>query len=287
MVVSKADSGGPGGIFVVVLVTRARMDLRTDLAHGARIYDYILGGKDNYAADRAAGVVLLQVWPALRIHMQANRSFMHRVARHMAAVKDIRQFLDIGTGIPTPPNFHDVVQEIAPESRVVYVDNDPIVLVHARALMDSTPQGRTVYIQADMREPEKIFSAPELINTFDLSQPIGLTLIAMVHFIEDDEEAYRVVRRIVDILPSGSYFAAAIATDDFTPEVLAEVQKIYHAHGESLRFRSLAQAERFFDGLELEDPGVVQIHKWHPDPADAGRINDADIAMYGAIARKP
>jgi hypothetical protein len=114
-----------------------------------------------------------------------------------------------------------------------------------------------------------------------------VTLIAMVHFIEDDEEAYRVVRRVVDMLPSGSYFAASIATDDFAPDVLAEVQEIYHAHGEALRFRTLAQAERFFEGLELEEPGVVQVHKWHPGPADAGRIDDADIAMYGAVARKP
>lgn len=262
-------------------------DLSTERAHGARIYDYILGGKDNYAADRAAGDATLQVWPALRIHMQANRSFMHRVARYLAADKGIRQFLDIGTGIPTSPNFHEVVQAVAPECRVVYVDNDPIVLVHAQALMRSTPEGRTTYIEADMREPEKIISAPQLVNTLDLSRPVGLTLIAMVHFIEDDDEAYRVVKRIVDVLPSGSYFAAAIATDDFAPEVLAQVQEVYHSHGETLRFRSHAQAERFFEGLELEEPGVVQIHKWRPDAADVGNIDDADIAMYGAIARKP
>jgi hypothetical protein len=261
--------------------------LGMDRAHGARIYDYILGGKDNYALDRAAGDATLKVWPALRIHMQANRSFMHRVARYLAADKGIRQFLDIGTGIPTSPNFHEVVQAVAPESRVVYVDNDPIVLVHARALMDSTPEGKTTYIQADMREPEKIVSAPELLDTLDLSRPIGLTLIAMVHFLDDDEEAYRVVKRIVDVLPSGSYFAAAIATDDFDPEALAEVQEVYHSHGETLRLRTRDQAVKFFEGLELEEPGVVQIHKWHPDPTDIGRLNDADIAMYGAIARKP
>jgi hypothetical protein len=267
--------------------TSGSPDLGTDRAHGARIYDYILGGKDNYAVDRAAGEATLKVWPALRIHMQANRSFMHRVARYLAADKGIRQFLDIGTGIPTSPNFHEVAQGVAPESRVVYVDNDPIVLVHARALMQSTPEGRTAYIQADMREPEKIITAPELLGTLDLSRPVGLTLIAMVHFIEDDDEAYRVVRRIVDVLPSGSYFAAAIATDDFAPDVLAKVVDVYHSHGETLRFRSHAQAERFFEGLELEEPGVVQIHKWRPDPAHTGHIDDADIAMYGAVARVP
>jgi hypothetical protein len=263
------------------------VDLGTDRAHGARIYDYILGGKDNYETDRAAGKATLEVWPALRIHMQANRSFMHRVARHLAEEKGIRQFLDIGTGIPTSPNFHEVVQAIAPDSRVVYVDNDPIVLVHARALMEGASEGRTAYIEADMREPEKILAAPALLDTLDLSRPLGLTLIAMVHFIKDDGEAYRVVRRMVDMLPSGSYFAAAIATDDFDPEVLARVQETYHAHGETLRWRTLAQAEKFFEGLELEEPGVVQIHKWHPDPLDVGRIRDKDIAMYGGIARKP
>jgi hypothetical protein len=279
----RADDGTPDG----ELPARASADLRTNVAHGARIYDYILGGKDNYAADRAAGEATLQAWPALRTHMRANRSFMHRVARYLAAEKGIRQFLDIGTGIPTSPNFHEVVQQVAPESRVVYVDNDPIVLVHARALMNSTPEGKTAYIQADMREPEKIISAPELRDTLDVNRPIGLTLIAMVHFIEDDDEAYRVVRHIVDILPSGSYFAAAIATDDFAPEVLGKVRDIYHEHGETLRWRTLAQAERFFDGLELEEPGVVQIHKWRPDPGDLPRIKDVDIAMYGGIARKP
>ncbi|GLY92441.1 SAM-dependent methyltransferase [Actinoallomurus iriomotensis] len=283
---SKADGDVPDDTIADELTTRPSAALRTDVAHGARIYDYILGGKDNYAADRAAGNATLKVWPALRVHMHANRSFMHRVVRYLTAEKGIRQFLDIGTGIPTSPNFHEVAQEIAPECRIVYVDNDPVVLVHARALMNGTREGRTAYIQADMREPEKIISAPELLGTLDLGRPIGLTLIAMVHFIEDDEEAYRVVRQIIDILPSGSYFAAAIATDDFDPEVLGKVREIYHAHGETLRWRSLAQAERFFDGLELEEPGVVQIHKWHPD-ATGAHIDDTDIAMYGGIARKP
>ncbi|XVQ14084.1 SAM-dependent methyltransferase [Spirillospora sp. CA-255316] len=284
---SETDGGAPGGTPTGGGASAEGLDLHTDKAHGARIYDYILGGKDHYAPDRAAGEATLQVWPSLRIHMQANRSFMHRVARYLAAEKGIRQFLDIGTGIPTAPNFHDVVQAVAPESRVVYVDNDPIVLAHARALLTSSPEGKTAYIQADMREPESIISAPELLDTLDLSRPIGLSLIAMVHFIEDDDEAYRVVKRIVDVLPSGSYFAAAIATDDFAPEVLGRVQEVYHSHGETLRWRTLAQAEKFFDGLELEEPGVVQIHKWHPDPVDVGRVDDTDIAMYGGIARKP
>ncbi|TDC55635.1 SAM-dependent methyltransferase [Actinomadura sp. KC345] len=262
------------------------VDLQTGRAHGARIYDYILGGKDHYAADRAAGNETLRVWPALRVHMQANRAFMHRVARYMAIDKGIRQFLDIGTGIPTSPNFHEVVQEIAPESRVVYVDNDPIVLVHARALMNSAAEGRTAYVQADMREPERIFSAPELLSTLDLTQPVGLTVIAVVHFIEDDDEAHRVVRELVDGLSAGSWVGIAIATDDFDRDVLAQVQQTYHAHGEALRWRSHRQALRFFDGLELEEPGVVQIHKWRPELGLSRPVDDKDIAMYGGVAVK-
>ncbi|GAB2613408.1 SAM-dependent methyltransferase [Streptomyces capparidis] len=265
----------------------APTDLRTDRAHGARIYDYILGGKDHYAIDREAGDASLAVWPALRVHMRANRDFMHRAARYLAAEKGIRQFLDIGTGIPTSPNLHEVVQEVAPESRVVYVDNDPIVLVHARTLMASGPEGKTAYIDADMREPEKILSAPELRETLDLSRPVGLTLIAMVHFILDDDDAYRVVRRVVDAMPSGSYVAMTIATDDFNPEVLARVGQEYASRGEPLRWRTKPQSERFFDGLELEEPGVVQMHKWRPEPGTLEGVNDEDIAMYAGIARKP
>jgi hypothetical protein len=194
------------------------LDLRLDRAHGARIYDFVLGGKDNFEIDREAARAALRAWPAMGISMRAGRAFMHRVVRFLAAERGIRQFLDIGTGIPTKPNMHEIVQAVAPEARIVYVDNDPIVLAHARALMTSTPQGRTAYIQADMRDPDAILDAPQLRETLDLDQPTALTLIAMLHFIEDDDEALRVTRRVVDVLPPGSFFAASIATDDFAPE---------------------------------------------------------------------
>ena len=260
------------------------MDLGTDRAHGARIYDYILGGKDNYAVDRAAGDASLLLWPALRVHMLENRSFMHRVGRYLAE-QGVRQFLDIGTGIPTSPNLHEVVQAIIPDARVVYVDNDPTVLAHARARMASTPQGRTAYVRADMREPEAILSDPRLRDTLDVSEPIGLTLIAVLHFIPEDDLAHQVVRRLVDMLAPGSYLAASIATDDFAPIPLAGVQRVYEAYGEKVRFRTKAETEEFFAGLDVVDPGIVQIHKWRPlrDPAP---IPDADVAMYGGIARK-
>ncbi|ROO60691.1 S-adenosyl methyltransferase [Micromonospora sp. Llam0] len=262
------------------------VDLRTDRAHGARIYDYILGGKDNFAADREAGENSLRIWPALRAHMQANRQFMHRVARFLAAEHGIRQFLDIGTGLPTSPNLHEVVQSVDPTARVVYTDNDPLVLTHARALMVGTAQGRTAYVAADMRDPQAIISAPELLRTLDLNQPVGLLLIAVVHFIEDDAVAQQVVRQVLDVLPAGSYLAMSIATDEFDPIPLAEVQQEYNRLGETLVFRHRAAALAFFDGLELVEPGLVQVHKWRPDGSQDPGVADKDIAMYGAVARK-
>jgi hypothetical protein len=262
-------------------------DLHTGRAHGARIYDYILGGKDNYAVDRAAAEATRQIWPALPVHMRANREFMHRAARYLATECGIDQFLDIGTGIPTSPNLHEVVQEVCPQAHVVYTDNDPIVLAHARALMNSSAQGRTAYVEADLRDPDTILASREFRETLELNRQIGLTLIAVVHFIESETEAVEVVRRIIDVLPSGSYLAATIATDDFDPEQLAEVRRTYYEHGETLRFSSLAGAKRFFDGLELVDPGIVQMHKWRPDDETYRQIPEADIAMYAAVARKP
>ncbi|MYX56936.1 SAM-dependent methyltransferase [Streptomyces sp. SID8382] len=261
--------------------------LQTHRAHGARVYDYILGGKDNYIVDREVGDASLQIWPALRVHMQEGRAFMHRSARYLATEKGIRQFLDIGTGLPTSPNLHETVQAVAPTSRIVYVDNDPIVLAHARALMQGSSEGKISYLDADMRDPERIINSPELAATLDLTQPVALTIISVVHFILDTDEAYRVVRQLIDILPSGSWVALTVATDEFAPEVLTGVAKQYADHGEPLVWRTKAEAERFFDGLELEEPGVVQMHKWRRDPAEIANIADQDIAMYGGVAYKP
>ncbi|WP_045742734.1 SAM-dependent methyltransferase [Actinoplanes rectilineatus] len=263
------------------------VDLQTDRAHGARIYDYILGGKDNFAADREAGENSLKMWPALKPHMHANRAFMHRVGRYLAAEAGIRQFLDIGTGLPTRPNLHEIVQSVDPTAKVVYTDNDPLVLAHARALMLGTTQGSTAYIDADMRNPQTITSAPEFIETLDLTKPVGLLLIAIVHFIEDDDEALKVVRQVLDVLPSGSYLAMSIATDEFDPIPLAKVQQEYNRLGETLIFRKRPTALSFFDGLELVEPGLVQVHKWRPDGSEPADVSDKDIAMYGAVARKP
>jgi trans-aconitate methyltransferase len=264
------------------------LDLHTDRAHGARIYDYVLGGKDNYALDREAADAAMTTFPSLQISMRANRSFMHRVGQFLAAECAISQFLDIGTGIPTSPNLHEVVQAIAPHTRIVYTDNDPIVLAHARALMTTTTQGRTSYIQADLRDPDTILAAPQLAATLDLDEPVALIAIAVLHFIEDDDEAHRVLRRLLDALPSGSYLAVSTATGDFDPEGTATVEQAYRDRGEVLQHRTKSQVERFFDGLELVEPRVVQVHKWRPDDLATNLVKrDADVALYGGVARKP
>lgn len=259
----------------------------TQSAHSARIYDYIIGGKDYYPADKEAGDAMSREWPALPVHMRANRDFMNRVVRHLAEEKGIRQFLDIGTGIPTSPNLHEIAQSVAPESRVVYVDNDPIVLTLSQGLLSSTPEGRTAYVEADMLKPAAILDAPEMRETLDLSRPVALTVIAIVHFVLDKDDAYGIVNRLLEPLPSGSYLAMSIGTADFAPEEVGRVGREYAARNMPMRLRTQAEAERFFDGLDLVEPGVVQVHKWHPDGSGTEVIRDEDIAMYGAVARKP
>jgi S-adenosyl methyltransferase len=213
---------------------------------------------------------------------------MQRVGAFLAGECGIRQFLDIGTGIPTSPNLHEVVQAIAPDARIVYTDNDPVVLAHARALMTSTREGRTAYIHADMRDPAAIIGAPQLRDTIDLSRPVALLAIAVLHFVDDDDEALAVMRELVDPLPSGSYVALSTGTADFDPVSLAGVVQAYEDRGEVMKLRGRVDVERFFDGLELLEPGVVQVHKWRPDDMATGLVKtDSDVAMYCGVARKP
>ncbi len=263
------------------------MDLRTDVAHSARIYDAVLGGKDNYSADREAAAAMLREWPAMSVHMRANREFMHRAARYLAGECGVRQFIDIGTGIPTSPNLHEVAQQARPDARVVYVDNDPIVLAHSRALMRGTPRGATAYVEADMRDPEAVRTAPQLRSTVDPTEPVALCVIAIVHFLLDTDDAVGIVRRLLDPLPSGSYLAMSIGTADFAPDEVGRVAREYAARNMPMRLRTAEEAQVFFDGMELVDPGLVQVHHWHPEPREIGTIVDEDVAMYGAVARKP
>ena len=264
-------------------VASSSVDLRTDEPHSARVYDFILGGKDNFPPDRAAAAAMLAEWPSLRTSMRENRSFMRRVTRYLAQEAGIRQFLDVGTGIPTSPNLHEVAQRVAPESRVVYVDNDPIVLAHARALLSSTPEGATSYLDADLREPATILRAPEFVKTIDLTKPVALSVIAVVQFVPD-ELAYDLVARLMEPLASGSYLALTTATID-TDEAQVRVLAQYNARGIFMQARTRSQAAAFFDGLELVEPGVRLAHRWRPD-GDV-TVADSECGMYAGLARKP
>ncbi|MEU7644935.1 SAM-dependent methyltransferase [Streptomyces huasconensis] len=257
----------------------------TSTAHSARVYDYILGGKDHYLVDIEAGDAMCRHWPALPVHMLENRRFMHRAGRFLAQEQGVRQFLDIGTGLPTAPNLHEVVQAVAPESSVVYVDNDPIVLAHARALLQSAPEGATAYVDADMHDPDAILESPQFRSLIELDEPVGLMIIGILHFILPPDDV-RLVRRLLEPLPSGSFLALTIGTADFAPEEVGRVAEEYARQGMDMALRDLPTATAFFDGLELLDPGVTQVHKWRPGPEQNG-IDDRAIAMYGAVARKP
>lgn len=253
--------------------------------HSARIYDYWLGGKDNFAADRAVAEALISAIPTVRSMAAENRRFVHRVARYLVGQAGVRQFLDVGTGIPTSPNLHEVAQEIAPDTRVVYVDNDPIVLAHARALMISTEQGRSEYIHADLREPELIVNHRKLREVLDLNRPVALTVIAILMLLEDAEDPWRKIRVLMDALPSGSYVAITHPTGDFNPEAVKTAMDAVVDSGMTLVPRSRDEVARFFAGWELVEPGIVPVAAWQPDD---GPPTDPHAAYYWAgIARKP
>ena len=261
------------------------VELNTDTAHPARVYDYLLGGKDNFQADRDMAAAMLEAAPSIRSSVRANRNFMARMARYLAAERGIRQFLDVGTGLPTSPNLHEAVQEVDPTSRVVYVDNDPIVLAHARALLTSTPQGRTAYVEADLRDIDAILASPHLAETLDLDQPVALCLIAVLHFVTDDEEARRIVDRLIEPLAPGSILALSHATADTSPAELNRMATVTRTGGVPGRMRTRAEVTDLFAGLDLIDPGVVMVHHWHPDE-EAHAVDDADVHIYGGVAVK-
>ena len=261
------------------------MDLELDRAHSARMYDYYLGGYTNFPADREAVGRVLAAFPQALIGARANRGFVRRSTRYMAG-RGLRQFLDVGTGIPTSPNLHEVAQAVAPEARVVYVDNDPIVLHHAQALLVSTPQGRTSYLQADLNQPEAILEAVEQEGTLDLSRPVALSLNAVLHFIPEHERAYRIVDTFKQALAPGSALAISHGTADFNPSA-EDVARVYRSVGTSAQPRTREQFTRFFDGWDLAEPGVTTSHRWHPDDElSAAGITDAEASCYVAVAYK-
>ncbi|MFF8538569.1 SAM-dependent methyltransferase [Streptomyces sp. SAS_267] len=287
---------------------RRRID--TSKAHPARVYDVLLGGKDNYPVDRNAAAAALAANPRGYLDVRHNRDFLRRAVTTLAAENGIRQFLDIGTGLPTQENVHQIAQRITPDARVVYVDNDPVVLAHARALLTSGPEGRTDYIDADFKEPKQILE--QAAETLDFEQPVALVLVAILHFIED-AEAYPIVRGLVDALPSGSRLVLSHLTEDLNAEDIRAVQRTFTERGFTFVLRSKAEVERFFteNGLVLDEPGVVPAHHWHPDggtpapetaePAflatldvvdkvrylDISDVTDADINVYVATGVKP
>ena len=259
------------------------LTIDTSVAHPARVYDYWLGGKDNFAADREAAERVLAVSPGLRWRIQANRRFLARAVRYLAEEAGIRQFLDIGTGIPSANNTHQVAQEVAPDARIVYVDNDPIVLSHARALLTSGPQGETQYVHGDVREPGPIIESAA--ETLDFGQPVALMLIGVLHLIQDSEDPWGLVAWLMAQLPAGSYLAISHPAIDIGPGQ-AEAQRRYNERvstPQTLRDRD--QVARFFEGLELVEPGLVYVHAWRPGEFDTAP-EDATSA-WGGVARKP
>ena len=262
-------------------------EINTAKPHAARVYDFYLGGKDHFAADRETGQALMRVVPTIRAAARENRAFLGRAVRFLVAEAGIRQFLDIGTGLPSANNVHEVAQGLVPSCRVVYVDNDPIVLAHARALLTSSAEGKTAYIHADLREPEKILSDPVTRATLDFSQPVGLMLVAVLHFVPDEAQPRRIVDTLLGALPSGSYLAASHATPEYYPDRGAEAARIYHQRGIPFQFRTADEfAELAFRGLEMLEPGVVSVPEWRPDSDDL-RPLPAEVAWNGGVARKP
>jgi O-methyltransferase involved in polyketide biosynthesis len=256
----------------------------TTRAFSARVYNYWLGGKDNFAADREYGEAVARTSPNIRTAAIENRRFLGRAVGVLAGA-GIRQFLDIGTGLPTAGNTHEVAQAIAPESRIVYVDNDPIVLAHARALLTSHPDGATSYIEADLRDPDTVLSAPELRGTLDLRQPVALMIVAVLHFVPDDI-AYRAVDTLLKQLAPGSYVVISHATGDFwDPARVAEVNATNKAHRLDFWFRGKAEVARFFGDLPLIEPGLVPVSEWRPDGGPVAERENANI--WAGVARVP
>jgi len=246
--------------------------------HPARIYDYYLGGKSNFPADREVADQILALAPESRDNAQLNRSFLRRVVRFLAGEAGIRQFLDIGTGLPTQGNVHEVAQAVAPDARIVYVDYDPIVLSHGRALLAGE---HVTIVQGDLRDPGGILGNPELREVLDFEQPIALLLVAILHFIHDRDDPAAILQRLREALPAGSYLAVSHATGDFDPARTLEALKIYKG---MLALRSHAEIERFFEGFDLLDPGLVEVDRWRPD-AETKASFGLPVPIYGGVGR--
>jgi S-adenosyl methyltransferase len=255
----------------------------TSVAHVARVYNYWLGGKDNFAADRAAGEQAIKAFPNIVLSARANRAFLARAVRFLARQAGIRQFLDIGTGIPSANNTHEVAQAAAPQSRVVYVDNDPVVLNHARVLLASDPAGATDYIEADLRNPQQILE--RAAQSLDFSRPVAVMLMAILQHLDDADDPYRVVATLLDAVPEGSYLALSHPAKDIDAAAMAKMaESLNQMMAEKVTFRDRSAVARLFDGLDLVEPGLVQASKWRP-ASEAEAASPA--ALWAGVARKP
>ncbi|MCW8101717.1 SAM-dependent methyltransferase [Streptomyces tauricus] len=255
-------------------------EIDTSAPHPARMYDFFLGGKDNYRVDWEAAEKVQALMPQVKETARANREFMHRASRFLAR-RGVSQFLDVGTGIPTEPNLHQVVQAVVPSARVVYADNDPIVLRHAEALLAGAPEGRTAYAQADVKEPGKILSFAR--DYLDFDQPIVLSVIALMPFILDEEDPYGLVAQLLEPMAAGSYLMLSHVTSEFDPAIWDRIDAIYRAGGTPVRARHREEILPFFHGLGLCDPGLTLVTQWRPD-SDM-RITEP-VAVYAGVARK-
>ncbi|MET0424120.1 MAG: SAM-dependent methyltransferase [Actinoplanes sp.] len=261
----------------------------TTTPHPARRYNYWLGGKDNFAPDRESADAIEAVYPHIRTAAVENRKFLQRAVRLLASQHGIRQFLDIGTGLPTADNTHEVAQAIDPACRIVYVDNDPLVLSHARALLTSDPSGRTAFIPADLRHPEDILRHPDLAATINLGRPVAVMLVAVLHFLHDDDEAYGAVRTLMQAMPPGSFLTLTHATSDLMPPSTVQAFSGGQVKGSaSFAGRTRAQVQRFFDDnhLQLADPGLTIVSDWRPDPGVTPPPPE-NVSVYGGLAAKP
>ena len=257
-------------------------DIDISVAHVARVYDYWLGGKTNFASDRIAAQAAARVAPHVVEGVRGNRSFLARAVRYLVGQAGIRQFLDIGTGLPTADNTHQVAQREAPDSRIVYVDNDPIVLLHAQALLKSTRQGACDFIQADLHDPDAILAGAA--RTLDFGQPVALMLLAILQFIPDEQDPVGLVARLVAGLPPGSYLVISHPTDDFNPNRGESIKRYNERVADQATLRDQAETTRFFAGLDLVEPGVVPVAKWRPD---SDHLASMPSSMWCGVARKP
>jgi SAM-dependent methyltransferase len=260
----------------------------TTIPHPARRYNYWLGGKDNFRADRASADAIAAAFPHLPGAARENRAFLRRAVRTLAAEAGIRQFLDIGTGLPTADNTHEVAQAIDPQARIVYVDNDPLVLTYARALLAGTEQGATAYIDADLREPARILNDPATRATLDFTQPVALMLVAILHFVPDGDNPHAIVKELVDALAPGSFVVLSHATfDPLDAGTVARLDRVNAGSHPPFCPRTLDEVARFFPGLRLLEPGIVSVADWRAADEPQPRPAPAEVAWYGAVAHKP